>query len=836
MTYGLGLGQEAWSGGMRSWSALAVLLLLACRPSRELVAGDSALRVSPAQLDFGVVALHTTAVRTVLVQNTGPSPLEAQVSAGWPFDAEPELTLGGGASAELAVRFTPVSHGDADSALDLIFEKTTHTLPLHGTGATCPPIGTCQQARIDGATCVVEPAPDGSACDSLCLTNATCVAGKCLGSARSCDDGDACTVDSCDPAAGCVHFEKQCPAAACGKPTCEPQTGCGLEPVADGTACGDAVCAWADICIDGACQRKATPNAPLECQYRDVVAWGAVTCALNLAGHVRCWGGFDWQYLLDAPPPQYVTPPTTIGGFSNEELIAENFGLCAADATGRVHCGRADQTPSGPSVPLSGLSIEGGYGCTLSSTGEVSTWTGSGALAPVPHAPVNEAIAANGLLWMLDATGSLDQVWTSPLDTWPYSARGPIAHVTQTARDHWGPALLYADGSVDILWTGAPMPGSTPMHGPGAVAVGGSANVCWATSAVNNVCIAEKGGRINCQATYGTGVRSYQVPGEVVKLTSGADFHVCALNDRGEVWCWGDNYWGQLDDSQVVFEPRFFDATVSSISAWAYVSDGGLYVAPGFSTDDGGTQWSHGPSLQASVGDAQLVGHWGFLLSQGTLLDGWTRQPLASGIASCGGRGELACIDPFSFGSQLGCVDDAGNALVAGRSCTGGGASKGCLLNADGTVDCTPGMTRVALGGPASRISVMAYSTEGCAVLTGGQVRCWSDPSAPPRPIPGLLPGVREVEGGLSGGCVLAGSRTVQCWGDNSYGQLGQRGPSSATANARTFDEPIVHLASSVATVCVQLQSGRAACWGSNADGLLGPVLWRAETPVQIVR
>jgi hypothetical protein len=814
-------------------------VLLACRPSSELIVGDSALRVSPAKLDFGVVALNTTATRTVELQNTGASPLAVQVRTRSPFDADPALTVGGGSSTELAVRFTPMHDGDADGELDLLVDQSTGSVPLHGRGATCPPIGPCQQPRLDGTTCVLETAPDGTACTATCLENATCVAGECVGSARSCDDGDACTVDSCDPAMGCVHSAMQCPSAPCGKPTCDAQTGCGLEPVADGTSCGDAVCAWADVCIDGACERKATPNADLECQYQDVVATGAITCAVNRAGHVRCWGGYDWSALLDAPPPQTVSPPTTLSGFSNEVLIAAYGGLCGADSAGDLRCGRADQTPSAVPAPLAGLSLEdfgGFFGCQVSSTGEVSTWVSNGAPTPLAHAPVKEAVISDGTLWLLDAMGNIDETFLSPTWTCPYSARGPVAHLLQTAHSQWGPTVLYADGSVDILWNSTPMPGSTALHGPGAVAVGASSEDGWITNTPANVCVAESGGHIICQTPYGTSVRHYQVPGEVVKLTSGGDFHVCALNDRGDIWCWGDNIWGQLDDSQVVFEPHFFDKTVSAVGTWGYVSDGGLYSTQFYYSDDGGTQWSPDPAVVAQVGDAQFVGQWGFLLSQGVVLDRWTRQTVVSGIARCDGLGELLCNDTMSFEPHVACVDMTGNPVLVGKNCIGGGVLHGCLLNADGTVDCLPGMTRVALPGAASRISASLVASGGCAILAQGGVRCWSDPTATPQPIPGLQPGAREIEGDLAFGCALTGPRTVQCWGVNAFGQLGQRGPSSPTANVRTFDEPIVHLAADVATVCVQLQSGRAACWGQNEFGLLGRTLWRAEAPLQIVR
>jgi MYXO-CTERM domain-containing protein len=62
-----------------------------------------------------------------------------------------------------------------------------------------------------GATYVLSTCagqPDGTACDdgNACTTGDACKAGACVGGPPpSCDDGNPCTDDSCDPALGCVH-------------------------------------------------------------------------------------------------------------------------------------------------------------------------------------------------------------------------------------------------------------------------------------------------------------------------------------------------------------------------------------------------------------------------------------------------------------------------------------------------------------------------------------------------------------------------------------------------------------------------------------------------------
>lgn len=94
-----------------------------------------------------------------------------------------------------------------------------------------------------------------------------------------------------------------------------------------------------------------------------------------------------------------------------------------------------------------------------------------------------------------------------------------------------------------------------------------------------------------------------------------------------------------------------------------------------------------------------------------------------------------------------------------------------------------------------------------------------------------------KVVAGDDFSCALSSAGTVKCWGDNSYGQLGQdRGAGSFAIIGDSSTEmgsslPAVYLGA-VATdiqssanahhVCARLSSGRMKCWGDNSTGQLG--------------
>ena len=131
-----------------------------------------------------------------------------------------------------------------------------------------------------------EPCQDGD----VCTVGDLCENGKCVpGTQMSCDDGNACTDDSCDPAMGCVHTHNdaacddnnectgsdQCvqgkcigqgsadcdDANPCTKDICLPLGGCVHEDSGSALCDDGDPCTQGDVCQDGVC----TPGAPKNC-------------------------------------------------------------------------------------------------------------------------------------------------------------------------------------------------------------------------------------------------------------------------------------------------------------------------------------------------------------------------------------------------------------------------------------------------------------------------------------------------------------------------------------------------------------------------------------------
>ncbi len=100
------------------------------------------------------------------------------------------------------VNTLPCDDGDACTVGDVCADGlcTAGPDPLD-----CDDQNQCTSDSCDAATGCVHATTDGADCDDqdACTEGDTCHEDTCLGAAVDCDDGNACTADSCDPADGC---------------------------------------------------------------------------------------------------------------------------------------------------------------------------------------------------------------------------------------------------------------------------------------------------------------------------------------------------------------------------------------------------------------------------------------------------------------------------------------------------------------------------------------------------------------------------------------------------------------------------------------------------------
>ena len=137
------------------------------------------------------------------------------------------------------------------------------------------------------------------------------------------------------------------------------------------------------------------------------------------------------------------------------------------------------------------------------------------------------------------------------------------------------------------------------------------------------------------------------------------------------------------------------------------------------------------------------------------------------------------------------------------------------------------------LGSTASAITGGMLHT--CSLMSDKSVRCWGqnhygqlgDGSTTNSSVPVFVNGLNNVTAVSAGGtdtCALLDYGSVKCWGDNTHGQLGGRASASLSMSPVTVDG--ISTATSIAAGyehnCALLSDGTVKCWGNNDSGQIG--------------
>jgi alpha-tubulin suppressor-like RCC1 family protein len=285
----------------------------------------------------------------------------------------------------------------------------------------------------------------------------------------------------------------------------------------------------------------------------------------------------------------------------------------------------------------------------------------------------------------------------------------------------------------------------------------------------------------------------------VPAVIAGGWGHTCMLMSDRSVRCDGLNNWGQLGNG------GFANAS-TPVAATGLTN--AIYVQPGME-------------------------HTCALLADGTMACWGTNYVGQLGNGWVGALSEIPRSVPgitTAIGATVGGFHNC--AILADQTVKCWGRNQdGQIGNGDNTTDVGSPATVIGLGAIAG-LTGGGYHT--CALMPNATVKCWgrntrgqlgdgssSFFSSTPVAVSGLT-NAAAVSGGFYHTCALLQDGTVQCWGENDSGQIGNTLAYSNVPITVAGISNAVGISAGTYHSCALLANGTVQCWGRNANGQLG--------------
>jgi alpha-tubulin suppressor-like RCC1 family protein len=312
----------------------------------------------------------------------------------------------------------------------------------------------------------------------------------------------------------------------------------------------------------------------------------------------------------------------------------------------------------------------------------------------------------------------------------------------------------------------------------------------------------------------------------------------CAVGGQG-AFCWGDNSSGQLGDG--TNQNRKTPAPVSAVGGKILSISIGYTFSCLISDSEGVVCIGSSPVDQIQFGRLDRFES----VSVGTShICGLT----ADGAAECWGGNRLGAVGDGTTEDRA--IPAPVKGLGSGVASIAAGVDFTCALQTggvkcwgsndigqlgSGTYESSPVPTDV-LGLESSVAGVTVGVFHACAWKLNGEAWCWGENSFGQlgdgtqinTPIPvqviGLGGGVKAMAAGGSHTCAVLVGGDVKCWGSDDFGQLGDGSTTAqpAPVSVSGLNGTAVGIAAGGGHTCVLLQSGGVRCWGSNQSGQLG--------------
>jgi alpha-tubulin suppressor-like RCC1 family protein len=309
--------------------------------------------------------------------------------------------------------------------------------------------------------------------------------------------------------------------------------------------------------------------------------------------------------------------------------------------------------------------------------------------------------------------------------------------------------------------------------------------------------------------------------GKTLTQISAGDYQTCALDSTGAAYCWGDNPQGELGDGNTINS----DVPVAVDTSGALAGKTLTQISASFPStcalDTTGAAYCWGDNEYGELGDGThaydstvpvpvetsgvLAGKALTQIADGEIhtcaLDTAGAAYCWGGYTAVGNGGTVVSFAPVAMGTS---------GVLAGKTLTriSAGGLDTCALDSSGAAYCWGVNNSGELGDNSTTDSTVPVAVDTSGALAGKTLI--------------------EIIAGQSNTCALDSTGAAYCWGDNQFGELGTNGATNSSIPVPVETSGVLagmtltEIAVGDAHSCALGSTGATYCWGDNSYGELG--------------